>query len=239
MQEDNRAMTEDRDLLPWILGALSMAAVAMAVAVGLTGRTTSAHASSQTTSSPPALATAELNPTTRNSATPAGSSPASAGPASTAPASTAPASAAPASTASSSAAQAYPEPAFAQGVGAAQAQPALASNAAGNQIWECTTNGVKTFSNNRCGSAAVLREVGPINVMDASPASNVHWYGAGPNDAPDYYDPSYDPSPSQPADNSYPVVVGVPYLERRRPERPRQAAHHDQGHHDQGRPRRN
>jgi hypothetical protein len=234
MQEDNREMTEDRDLLPWILGALSMAAVAMAVAVGLTGRTTSAHASSQTTSSPTALATAELNPTTRNSAAPAGSSPASAGPASTAPAS-----AAPASTASSSAAQAYPEPAFAQGVGAAQAQPALASNAAGNQIWECTTNGVKTFSNNRCGSAAVLREVGPINVMDASPASNVHWYGAGPNDAPDYYDPSYDPSPSQPADNSYPVVVGVPYLERRRPERPRQAAHHDQGHRDQGRPRRN
>src|SRR3984957_7750547 len=192
MQEDNRAMTEDRDLLPWILGALSMAAVAMAVAIGMTGRTTSAHASSQTPSRPPASA--------------------------------APASTSPASTASSS---------------AAQAQPALTQNAAGNQIWECTTNGVKTFSNTRCGSAAVLREVGPINVMEASPASNVHWYGAGPNDAGDYYDPSYDPNPPQPADNSYPVVVGVPYLERRRLERPRQAAHHDQGHHDQGHPRRN
>jgi hypothetical protein len=224
MQEDNRPMTEDRDLLPWILGALSVAAVAMAIAVGVTGRTTSAHASSQTTSSPPALATAELNPMMQNSATPTGS---------------APASITPASTASSSAAQAYPEPASAQGVGAAQAQPALAPNAGGNQIWECTTNGVKTFSSNRCGNAAVLRDVGPINVMDASPASNVHWYGAGPNDAPDNYDPSYDPSPPQPADNSYPVVVGVPYLERRRPERPRQAAHHDQGHHDQGHPRRN
>jgi hypothetical protein len=229
MQEDNRPMTEDRDLLPWILGALSVAAVAMAIAVGVTGRTTSAHASSQTTSSPPALATAELNPMMQNSATPTGS----------APASITPASITPASTASSSAAQAYPEPASAQGVGAAQAQPALAPNAGGNQIWECTTNGVKTFSSNRCGNAAVLRDVGPINVMDASPASNVHWYGAGPNDAPDNYDPSYDPSPPQPADNSYPVVVGVPYLERRRPERPRQAAHHDQGHHDQGHPRRN
>jgi hypothetical protein len=222
-------MTEDRDLLPWILGALSMAAVAMAVAIGMTGRTTSAHASSQTTSAPPALATAELNPKMQNSAAPAGSAPASAASASTSPA----------STASSSAAQAYPEPPSAQGVGAAQAQPALTQNAAGNQIWECTTNGVKTFSNTRCGSAAVLREVGPINVMEASPASNVHWYGAGPNDAGDYYDPSYDPNPPQPADNSYPVVVGVPYLERRRLERPRQAAHHDQGHRDQGHPRRN
>src|ERR1700722_19101076 len=227
-------MTEDRDLLPWILGALSMAAVAMAVAIGMTGRTTSAHASSQTTSAPPALATAELNPKMQNSAAPAGSAPVSSAPASAAPASTSPA-----STASSSAAQAYPEPPSAQRVSAAQAQPALTQNAAGNQIWECTTNGVKTFSNTRCGSAAVLREVGPINVMEASPASNVHWYGAGPNDAGDYYDPSYDPNPPQPADNSYPVVVGVPYLERRRLERPRQAAHHDQGHHDQGHPRRN
>jgi hypothetical protein len=199
----------------------------------VTGRTTSAHASSQTPSSPAALATAELNPQMQNSATPAGSAPAAAGPTSTAPAS---------STASSGTAQAYPEPASAQGVGAAQgigaaqAQPALAPNAAGNQIWECTTNGVKTFSSNRCGNSAVLREVGPINVMDASPASNVHWYGAGagpgaePNDASDYY----DPGPQQPADNSYPAVIGIPYRERRRPERLQQAPHHDRGH-----PRRN
>jgi hypothetical protein len=105
-------------------------------------------------------------------------------------------------------------------------------NLPGNQIWECTTNGVKTFSNNRCGSAAVLRDIGPVNVMEASPASNVHWYG-GPdsNGASDDYD---YPSPPQPADNSYPVVVGVPYLAHRRPERPQQLPHHDRGH-----PRRN
>jgi hypothetical protein len=140
------------------------------------------------------------------------------------PAGSAPAPGAAASTASSSAAQASPALASTQGFGAAQAQPA--PNPPGNQIWECTTNGVKTFSNSRCGSAAVLREVGPINVMDASPASNVHWYGPDSNDAPDYY----DPSPPQPADNSYPVVVGLPYRERRRPERPQQLAHHDRGH---------
>ena len=207
-------MTEDRDLLPWILGGLSMATVAMAIAVGLTGRTAPARASGQTISSGPTLATVELSPEMQNSAAPDGSGSAPSVPASTAP---------------SSAAQASPAPASAQSIGTAQAQPA--PNPSGNQIWECTTNGVKTFSNNRCGSAAVLRDVGPVNVMEASPASNVHWYG-GPDSngaSDDYY-----PSPPQPADNSYPVVVGVPYLAHRRPERPQQLPHHDRGH-----PRRN
>jgi hypothetical protein len=202
-------MTEDRDLLPWILGGLSMATVAMAIAVGLTGRTVPARASGQTASFAPTLATVELSPEIQTSAAPAGS------------ASTPNA---PASTASSSAAQASPAPPFAPSVGTAQAQPP--PNPSGNQIWECTTNGVKTFSNNRCGNAAVLREVGPINIMDPSPASNVHWYGGDSNGAPDY---DY-PSPPQPADNSYPAVVGIPYLERRRPERPQQQTHHDRGH---------
>jgi hypothetical protein len=204
-------MTEDRDLLPWILGALSMAAVAMAIAVGLTERTAPARASIQTTSSGPTLATAELNPKMQDSAAPAGGGSAPS---------------APASTAWSSATQAFPAPPSAQSVGTTQTQPVPAPNPPGNQIWECTTNGVKTFSNNRCGSAAVLREVGPINVMDASPASNVHWYGPDSNGAPD----DYYPSPPQPADNSYPVMVGVPYLEHRRPERSQQPTHHDRAH---------
>ncbi len=213
-------MTEDRDLLPWILGALSMAAVAMAVAAVLTGKTAPAHGSGQMTSSGSTLATAELNPKMQDSTAPSGSASAPGESASTAPA----------STAWSSAAQAFPALPSAQGVGTAQTQPVPSPNPSGSQIWECTTNGIKTFSNNRCGNAAVLREVGPINVMDASPASNVHWYGPDSNNAPD---DDY-PSPAQPADNSYPAVVGVPYLERRRPERPRQAAHLDRGH-----PRRN
>jgi hypothetical protein len=117
-------------------------------------------------------------------------------------------------------------PPSAQNTGIAQAHPLPAPSPSGNQIWECTANGVKTFSNVRCGDAAVLREVGPINVMDASPASNVHWYSPDSNDASDYS----DPSPPQPADNSYPVFVGIPYLERRRPEHPFQPTHHDRGH---------
>ena len=209
-------MTEDRDLLPWILGGLSMAAVAMAIAVGVTGRTVPAQASSQTTASTPTLATARLNPMPDHT-TPADVAPSSSATSSSAPSSSATSSAA-SSAASSSAAPASTAP----------PQSAPASSPPGNQIWECTTDGVRTFSNNRCGNAAIRRDVGPINVMDASPAaSNVHWYGPdNTNDASDYY----YPAAAQPADNAYPVVVGIPYLERRRPEHPRQPGSHDRGH---------
>jgi hypothetical protein len=151
----------------------------------------------------PILATVQLNPKASTAGAPASAAPASSGPAS------------PATIA----------PSPAQSLGNALAQ--TAPNPPGNQIWECTTNGVKTFSNNRCGSAAILRDVGPINVMDASPvASNVHWYGPDSNDTPDYY---YPDSP-QPTDNFYPVVAGRPYLERRRPEHSHQPSNHDRGH---------
>ena len=199
-------MTEDRDLLPWILGGLSMAAVAMAIAIGVTGRTVPAQASSQTTAYAPTLATARLNPLPDNTT-----------PADVAPSSSAPSSSAPPSAASSGAAPASP----------AQLQPVPASSPPGIQIWECTTDGVKTFSNNRCGNAAIRRDVGPVNVMDASPAvSNVHWYGPDTSGASDYY----YPDPPQPADNVYPTVIGIPYLERRRPDHPRQPNKHDRGH---------
>jgi hypothetical protein len=198
-------MTEDRDLLPWILGGLSMAAIAMAVAVGMTGRTTPAYASGQAIPPPmPTLATADLNPTIPN-----GSAPASGAPSSSVPTSL--------------------MPAPSQNLAATPIPLVAAPSPSGTRIWECTTNGVKTFSNDRCGSTAIIRDVGPINVMDASPASNVHWYGPDSNDSPDYY----YPNPPQSAGNSYPVV-GVPYLERRRPEHPHQPNNHDRGH-----PRRN
>jgi hypothetical protein len=38
--EENLAMDKDRDLLPWIFGGLSMAAVAIAITVGSTNGTT-------------------------------------------------------------------------------------------------------------------------------------------------------------------------------------------------------
>ena len=218
-------MTEDRDLLPWILGGLSMAAVAMAIAVGVTGRTVPAQASSQTTAYAPTLATARLNPLPDNT-TPADVAPSSSAPSSSAPSSSAPPSSAPPSAASSAASPSTASSGAAP-ASPAQFQPVPASSPPGIQIWECTTDGVKTFSNNRCGNAAIRRDVGPVNVMDASPAvSNVHWYGPDTSGASDYY----YPDPPQPADNVYPAVIGIPYLERRRPDHPRQPNKHDRGH---------
>jgi hypothetical protein len=198
-------MTEDRDLLPWILGGLSVAVFALALAVGLTGRIMPTHASSPAFVPVPALATAELSrrPSTHIP----------------------PSIDALASSMSSSA----PTSAFAAPP-AQSTRDAPPAAAAGTRIWECTTNGIKTFSNSRCGSTAVVREVGPINVMDSSPSvSNVHWYAPDSNRAPD----DYNPSPPPPVDDSYPLVVGAPYLVRRRPEH-----HHHPNNHDRGHPRR-
>ena len=49
-------MTEDRDLLPWILGGLSMATVAMAIAVSLSALTIGAVLSTALLIGPPATA---------------------------------------------------------------------------------------------------------------------------------------------------------------------------------------
>src|ERR1700722_17797038 len=34
----------------------------------------------------------------------------------------------------------------------------------GGHVWECTTNGQKTFSDNPCGAKSTLREISPINI---------------------------------------------------------------------------
>ena len=179
-------MTEDRDLLPWILGGLSTAAIAMAIAVGMSRGTTLARASSQTI---PLVPSAQLIPEALITPVPAGA-----------------------------------VPAPSQSDVSAQRPSIAAPDAPDNQIWECSTNGVKTFTSIRCGSAAILRDVGPINVMDASPvASNVHWYESNSNYTPDDDYPDSPPSAdNSSAGNSFPVVILVPYLQRRRPEHPHQ-----------------
>jgi hypothetical protein len=86
----------------------------------------------------------------------------------------------------------------------------------GGQIWECTTNGQKTYSNNPCGENSALLEVGPVNTMAAQPIL--------PHARPYYppqanYAPEYDyPTPPESADNSYPVWVAVPYAVHRPPD---------------------
>jgi hypothetical protein len=78
------------------------------------------------------------------------------------------------------------------------------------QIWECTTNGQRTFSNNPCGERSSLREVGPINTMEATPIlppTRIYQAQSG-------YAPDSDPGQQEFVDNSYPEVVPVPVYAR-------------------------
>ena len=112
---------------------------------------------------------------------------------------------------------------------AAPAPPAIAPAAAepaGGQIWECTTNGQKTFSDKPCGSKATLRELSSINIMNPTAAwPSARSFPPEPEYAPDYSDPS---PPQESTSVAYPVYIGVPYREHRKPDhvhRPNHANH--------------
>jgi hypothetical protein len=108
------------------------------------------------------------------------------------------------------------------------------------QIWECTTKGTKTFSNNPCGEKSTILQLGPINTMNPTPV--VHYartYAPDPPYAPSYAQPdssgqeSYsDQAGTESAGNSYVVVRGVGFIPRRHPEhshRRPMANHHNFG----------
>lgn len=199
-------MKKERDLLPWIFGGLSAAAMAVAFAAVSTHRATPALApqviAAQSPASPPALPVATTAQVALPPAQP-DSAPLSAPP---------------------------------------QLQTAVEPDVQPGQIWECTTKGVKTFSNNPCGEKSTLLDVGPINTM---PPAATHYarayrpdppYAAGypdqsaPSDADDYSDQSAADTDG----NSYSTVLGVGLISRRRAEnihRPHPApappAHHN------------
>lgn len=90
----------------------------------------------------------------------------------------------------------------------AAAPPAATTAAApGNQIWECTTNGVRTFSSNPCGAKSTVRQLNPINVMEPPPMYHVtHTYvpPAAPASDRSNYSPSAPDIPDETyADNAY------------------------------------
>jgi hypothetical protein len=157
-------MRKDIDLLPWILGALTLAIVAVAIAVGTThgSAPTASQMPNQTAAPPlPAVVTIEAPPP-------------------------------------------------------AQVQPVAAPVPSVGQIWECTTNGQRTFSGKPCGDKSTLRDLGPLNIMNPTPILQPsRTYQADASYAPDY---SY-PDTQQTADNSYPAVIGIPYAARMRSER--------------------
>ena len=108
-----------------------------------------------------------------------------------------------------------------------QTQTAVEPEVAAGQIWECTTKGVKTFSNNPCGEKSTLLDVGPINTMNPTPALHyVGAYGPQPRYSPGYADQSAggdaddysDQNAAETGGNSYTIVQGVGFVAHRRPE---------------------
>jgi hypothetical protein len=105
-------------------------------------------------------------------------------------------------------------------------QPMTQPQMAAGQIWECTTNGQKTFSNNPCGEKSSLREFGPINTMDPTPVSrNPRSFQPEPNYV---QDDGYQGTQDY-ADDSYPPLVGIPYVVHRRGERTQRPYTHSHG----------
>ncbi len=184
-------MNKERDLLPWILGGLSAAAIAVAFAAVSNHRDVPISPSGVVAVQPPASPTALPVSMTPQAASPA---------------------------AEPDTAQAPPTP---------QLQTAVEPPVPGGQIWECTTKGVKTFSNNPCGEKSTLLDVGPINTMRGAPA--LHYVGAygpqpryptgyadqsGAADAGDYS----DQNAAETDGNSYTIVQGVRLVAHRHPE---------------------
>jgi hypothetical protein len=208
-------MDKGRKFQMWILGGLSMATFAIAISVGWTKDIAPNSSPALSQKTAPPLRDAEVT--------------------------TAPA-AAPAPTSA-------PAPTLA----VAQIHRVTPPIEQHRQIWECTINGQKTFSDYPCGDKASLREIGPINIMDPTPVLP-HSYAPELSGQTRYSDPSLQadsyPSEQQSADNSYPVddsypvFVGDPVGERRRPdheERRRSDHEHRPQSHDRGglQPRRN
>lgn len=95
-------------------------------------------------------------------------------------------------------------------------QPLTQPQVAAGQIWQCTTNGQKTFSNNPCGEKSSLRDFGPINTMDPTPVfRHPRSFQPDPNYA---QDDGYQGSQDF-ADDSYAPLAGIPYVVHRRGER--------------------
>jgi hypothetical protein len=213
-------MNKGTDLFPWILGGLSVSAVAVAITLVSAGKTPAPALPISTTS----MSVPESAPT----ALPAAAPPA-------APQDPAP------SPPTAAMLPAAPDPPPAQ---------TLAEQSAPGQIWECMTHGVKTFSNNPCGDKSSLVSVRPINTMNPTPVRSARAYPGEPVYTQPYAEQNSYADPAGESDqdavysgNSYAIVPGFAYLPRKRIEHPhRPPHHHNPEHHpghDPGPPRRN
>src|SRR3984957_4893710 len=230
-EEDNPCMYKQRGLLPWILGGLTIAGVAAAIMVSSDRPVT------------PSL--------------PQAGAPISAPVSLPLPAPATEAAPAPA-TQVASAVETADMPDASAPQPTAQAQTNTEPTVQSGQIWECTTNGQKTFSNNPCGENSKLLAMREINTMNATPeVRDQRAYGRDPRYAPQYTDQNTyadqnayagedtyaEPGNGEYGGTSYAVVQGLAFLPRRRPEHPhRPESQHNfsESHHNYGAmPRRN
>jgi len=203
-------MNNRRNLLPWILGGLALATVAVVIAVASAAKTVAPSLR------PAAAVTAQVT-----SAPDSASLPAPAAEAAEAAEASMPAVAAAADVAAATAvAETAPPP-------AAQAQAAAEPALQTGQIWECMTNGVKTFSNNPCGEKSTLLEVRAINTMSPTPVvRSARANGPEPRYSPGYADQDNysdqeaygEQGPAETGVNSYAIVQGFAFRPRKRPE---------------------
>jgi hypothetical protein len=203
------AMDKYSELAPWILGGLSTAAVAVAITLGANHRTAPTSLPAPSASIAERLpAASAINPPPPLAAAQWSSAQLS--------------SAAPPAGETSS-------PVVSQAVDQSM-QPLTQPVVAAGQIWECTTNGQRTFSNNPCGEKSSLRKFGPLNTMDPTPVlRNSRPYQPEPGYAPAYAQ-DYDNSGTQDyADDLFQGPLGIPYFGHRRGEGMHRPYHHAHG----------
>jgi hypothetical protein len=116
-----------------------------------------------------------------------------------------------------------------------------------SQIWECTTNGVKTFSDNPCGTKATRVALRPINTMEPTPViRSTRADGSEPRYTKEYTDqnlyPDQDTSAQGFDDNAYSDVQGYPgvqgfvYVPLSRPNHRHRPEHHHDSSSDSHKP---
>jgi hypothetical protein len=100
-----------------------------------------------------------------------------------------------------------------------------------SQIWECTTNGVRTFSDKPCGAKPTLRELNPINGMDATPIlPPARSHQPQFDYPPEYSYPSAEdsyPATQESTDSSY--LAAIPFTARRLPNHAHRPHKHGHG----------
>jgi hypothetical protein len=193
-------MTEDTDLMPWVLGGMLALGAVAAIAAG---------------SPDPAPLGVPTAPHTA----------ASASTAQAAPSATSASAAQPAPSATSAEPPAAP-PDFSPVVVSTNARPQLPPG----QVWECDINGQRVFSDTQCGAHATVRQLTETNVIDsgagyARGAPRPDGYAPGPG----YYPQPVPAGEAPPVDAGDPIYTQV-LVVHDRPRREQLAHHGNRPH---------